>query len=76
MRSAFGAEDGGESSLAGWFTSRLGVRNAEFADAVDDVRASGDRRDGTFRLDVLVMAMVDADTPASRSANPAPTTTS
>ncbi len=65
VRSAFGAEDGGESSLAGWFTSRLGVGPATsesdaFAVAVADVRASADRRDGSFRLDVLVMEMVDA----------------
>ena len=60
VRSAFGAEDGRESSLAGWFTSRLGVPAAEFTEAVTDVRTSATRHDGSFRLDVLVMAMVDA----------------
>lgn len=60
VRSAFGAEDGNESSLAGWFTSRLGVSAADLAAAVDEVRASADRRGGTFRRDVLVMTMVDA----------------
>lgn len=60
VRSAFGAEDGGESSLAGWFTSRLGVAASDFEEAVAAVRASAARRDGSFRLDVLVMAMVEA----------------
>ncbi len=60
VRSAFGAEDGKESSLAGWFTSHLGVSASEFAGSVDDVRASAAVRDGSFRLDVLVMAMVEA----------------
>lgn len=60
VRSAFGAEDGVESSLAGWFTSRLGVTASDFVAAVDEVRVSAERRDGTFRLDVLVMTMVDA----------------
>lgn len=60
VRSAFGAEDGGEASLAGWFTSRLGVAASDLRSAVADVRSSAARRDGEFRLDVLVMAMVDA----------------
>ena len=60
VRSAFGAEDGAESSLAGWFTSRLDVAAADLVAAVTDVRASANLRDGTFRLDVLVMTMVSA----------------
>ncbi|MGB3735297.1 MAG: PEP-utilizing enzyme, partial [Ilumatobacter sp.] len=60
VRSAFGAEDGSDSSLAGWFTSRLGVSGTDFTEAVAEVRESANRHDGTFRLDVLVMAMVDA----------------
>ncbi|MFK8025483.1 MAG: PEP-utilizing enzyme [Ilumatobacter sp.] len=60
VRSAFGAEDGSESSLAGWFTSRLDVRPHEFAEALTEVRSSARRRTGEFRLDVLVMAMVEA----------------
>lgn len=60
VRSAFGAEDGAESSMAGWFTSRLGVPASELAAAVDDVRDSAERRAGSFRRDVLVMEMVDA----------------
>lgn len=60
VRSAFGAEDDRESSLAGWFTSRLSVDADRFADAVGEVRASAVRREGSFRLDVLVMQMVEA----------------
>jgi pyruvate,water dikinase len=60
VRSAFGAEDGGESSLAGWFTTKLNVAASDLGEAITEVRASADRRDGTFRRDVLVMQMVDA----------------
>ena len=60
VRSAFGAEDGAVSSLAGHFETRLGVDAAGFDDAVAAVRASADRRGGRFRADVLVMRMVPA----------------
>ncbi|MEM7271679.1 MAG: PEP-utilizing enzyme [Actinomycetota bacterium] len=61
VRSAFGAEDSATTSLAGWFDSFLGVEPAAVPDAVARVRRSADRRDGRFRRDVLVMAMVDAE---------------
>ncbi len=60
VRSAFGAEDGAAESLAGWFESELHVPVGELGGAIDRVRSSADRRDGAFRTDVLVMAMVDA----------------
>ena len=60
VRSAFAAEDGAESSLAGWFATKLNVEACGFADAVAEVRASADLRPGHFRRDVLVMAMVAA----------------
>jgi len=60
VRSAFGAEDGATESLAGWFESRLRVPAHEVPAAIAAVRASAGRRPGRFRLDVLVMAMVDA----------------
>jgi rifampicin phosphotransferase len=60
VRSAFGAEDGGTQSLAGWFSSKLNVAVADIAGAVDEVRASALRREGTFRTDVLLLNMVAA----------------
>lgn len=60
VRSAFAAEDGATESLAGWFTSTLRVPAGAVVGAIDGVRASAERRTGSFRLDVLVMAMVDA----------------
>ncbi|MEM9134767.1 MAG: PEP-utilizing enzyme [Actinomycetota bacterium] len=61
VRSAFGAEDSADASLAGWFDSFLGVAPADVPDAVTRVRQSADRRPGRFRRDVLVMAMVEAE---------------
>ncbi|NNE72484.1 MAG: hypothetical protein HKN26_02370 [Acidimicrobiales bacterium] len=61
VRSAFSAEDRPEESLAGWFTTKLHVRNSAFTAAVEEVRASAGRRHGSFRRDVLVMAMVAAN---------------
>ena len=61
VRSAFSAEDLAGESLAGWFTTRLHVGEEALATAVAEVRASAGRRPGTFRRDVLVMAMVEAD---------------
>jgi pyruvate,water dikinase len=60
VRSAFGAEDGSTSSLAGFFDSRLRVLTRDVAGVVADVRRSADRRAGSFRRDVLVMQMIDA----------------
>lgn len=60
VRSAFGAEDSAGDSLAGWFSTRLGVAPSDVAAAVADVRRSADAREGVFRRDVLVMAMVEA----------------
>ncbi|MEM9654355.1 MAG: PEP-utilizing enzyme [Actinomycetota bacterium] len=60
VRSAFGAEDGAHTSLAGWFHSELRVPAPEVPAAIRRVRASAERRAGSFRTDVLVMAMVDA----------------
>ena len=60
VRSAFAAEDGATESLAGWFTSTLRVPASAVVGAIDEVRASAGRRTGSFRLDVLVMAMVEA----------------
>ncbi|MEM9521678.1 MAG: PEP-utilizing enzyme [Actinomycetota bacterium] len=60
VRSAFGAEDGTESSRAGWFESELRVPADELAAAIGRVRASRTRVDEPIRADVLVMAMVDA----------------
>lgn len=60
VRSAFGAEDGADSSRAGWFETELRVAPADIAGAIERVRASRDRVDGSIRADVLVMAMVDA----------------
>ncbi len=62
VRSAFAAEDGAAASLAGWFDSRLRVAPADVPATVDVVRRSADRRAGTFRRDVLVMAMVEGRT--------------
>ncbi|MEM9562863.1 MAG: PEP/pyruvate-binding domain-containing protein [Actinomycetota bacterium] len=65
VRSAFGAEDAAEASLAGWFDSLLDVAPADVPEAVDRVRASAERHDAgdgpaRFRRDVLVMSMVEA----------------
>lgn len=60
VRSAFGAEDQPGSSRAGWFESEVGVAPGAVPGALRRVRESAARREGTFRLDVLVMAMVDA----------------
>ncbi len=60
VRSAFSAEDQRASSLAGWFDSFLRVQPGEVLNSVERVRASADRREGDFRRDILVMAMVDA----------------
>lgn len=68
VRSAFGAEDRDDASMAGWFDSLLDVDptadtaliDTALIDAVTTVRRSADRHQGSFRLDVLVMAMVDA----------------
>jgi rifampicin phosphotransferase len=60
VRSAFVAEDTDDSSMAGWFLSLLRVAPIDVASAVVDVRASAARRPGSFRCDVLVMAMVNA----------------
>jgi pyruvate,water dikinase len=61
VRSAFGAEDRSDDSLAGWFESELDVQPADIEAAIDRVRASAARRDGQFRLDVLIMGLVDAE---------------
>ena len=60
VRSAFGAEDGADSSLAGWFTSLLDIAADDVPDAVEQVRRSAELRDGPFRTDVLVMELVSA----------------
>ena len=60
VRSAFAAEDGETSSLAGWFDSFLDVEAVAVPEAVARVLASAERRAGSFRCDVLVMAMVEA----------------
>jgi len=57
VRSAFALEDGRQSSLAGHFATLLRVAPHDVADAVEQVRASGPTGG---RLDVLVMAMVEA----------------
>ncbi len=62
VRSAFGAEDGRGDSLAGWFDSELHVSLLDLDASITRVRGSADRRDGDFRTDVLVMAMVNAET--------------
>ncbi|MFN3255544.1 MAG: PEP-utilizing enzyme [Ilumatobacter sp.] len=61
VRSAFGAEDRRDESLAGWFTTLLDVESSNISHAIDEVRASALRRDGDFRRDVLLLEMVDAD---------------
>lgn len=60
VRSAFSLEDRQEQSGAGMFVSKLGVRPAQFAGAVDEVRRSADRVEACCRKDVLVMRMVEA----------------
>ncbi|MBK9050020.1 MAG: hypothetical protein IPL78_03585 [Chloroflexi bacterium] len=63
IRSAFAAEDGATSSLAGYFTSKLHVDShdaALFGDSLREVWASGDKHPGSFRRDVLMMEMVPA----------------
>lgn len=63
VRSAFSTEDGAGESLAGFFTSRLWVDARDpvaFAAALCEVWSSAERRPGSFRRDVLVLAMVDA----------------
>ena len=60
VRSAFGAEDGKEQSLAGWFETKLNVPGPGVPAAAEAVRASGARRPGRFRRDVLVMRMAEA----------------
>ncbi len=61
VRSAFGAEDRSDTTLAGWFATELGVELNDVETAITAVRTSADRRDGDFRLDVLVMGLIDAD---------------
>lgn len=60
VRSAFAAEDGEAESLAGFFESVLWVEPSEVGAAIGRVRASAEKRAGTFRRDVLVMEMVNA----------------
>ncbi|MEM9489388.1 MAG: PEP-utilizing enzyme [Myxococcota bacterium] len=65
VRSAFSAEDGGEASLAGYFTSVLHVPGddaAAVADALCQVWSSAAEHDerGSLRRDVLIMDMVAA----------------
>jgi len=62
VRSAFAAEDGDAASLAGWFDSFLRVEATAVADRIAAVQRSAARRPGTFRRDVLVMAMVEGRT--------------
>ena len=58
VRSAFGIEDGDQRSMAGRFDTELRVAHDAVPGAVTRVRRSGDH---TFRRDVLVMEMVDAE---------------
>ena len=63
VRSAFALEDAPSQSLAGYFTSRLGVNARDqdaLATALADVWGSADRAGGNFRRDVLLLQMVDA----------------
>ncbi|MGE3269376.1 MAG: PEP-utilizing enzyme [Chloroflexota bacterium] len=63
VRSAFALEDAPVHSLAGYFTSRLNVdpRNDDaLAAALADVWRSAERGSGTFRRDILLLQMVDA----------------
>ncbi|NOK57420.1 MAG: hypothetical protein GFH27_549309n155 [Chloroflexi bacterium AL-W] len=63
IRSAFSAEDGANSSLAGFFTSQLWVpphNTARFAEALSAVWSSSLRYEQPLRRDVLVMGMVTA----------------
>jgi pyruvate,water dikinase len=58
VRSAFGAEDRPDVSLAGHFLTELDVRPEAVASSIDRVRASA-RADPSMRVDVLVMRAVD-----------------
>lgn len=63
VRSAFSAEDGEAESLAGHFDSVLNVdsNNADaLTDALCQVWTSALQRDGSFRKDVLILEMVEA----------------
>ena len=66
VRSAFAAEDGDDSAMAGYFNTHLNIpadAAGPFNEALVDVWKSGDRYGQTadFRRDILVMAMVDAE---------------
>lgn len=58
VRSAFGAEDRQDASLAGHFLTELDVPRNHVAASIDRVRASAGSRP-TMRADVLVMRCVD-----------------
>lgn len=58
VRSAFGAEDRADASLAGHFLTELDVPREEAAASIDRVRASAGTRKA-MRTDVLVMRCVD-----------------
>ena len=63
IRSAFSAEDTATSSLAGYFTSKLGVDGRDevaFTNSLCEVWASAEKMPGEFRRDVLVLEMVSA----------------
>jgi pyruvate,water dikinase len=63
VRSAFSLEDAPSQSLAGYFTSRLGVNARDrdvLATALAEVWSSADRAGGNFRRDILLLQMVDA----------------
>lgn len=64
VRSAFSAEDRAEESLAGFFTSNLGVNAMNpvtLTGALCAVWTSALNREGDFRRDVLIMEMVKAE---------------
>ncbi|MEM8532683.1 MAG: PEP-utilizing enzyme [Chloroflexota bacterium] len=63
VRSAFSAEDGTNTSLAGFFASQLWVtphNTTRFAEALSEVWSSSLRYEQPLRRDVLVMGMVAA----------------
>ncbi|MEM7116231.1 MAG: PEP/pyruvate-binding domain-containing protein [Chloroflexota bacterium] len=65
VRSAFAAEDGDDSALAGYFNTHLHISPdsaQQFAEALADVWQSGTKYEqaSEFRRDILVMEMVDA----------------